>query len=533
MTRSSRIPVRCAGTLVPLFSISSETSWGIGEIADLPRLASWCAKAGLSFVQLLPIHEMPEHETSPYSALSAMAIDPQFIALSQVEDFEALGGEPGLAEEERRHLDDARDASRVAYDVVRRLKARVLRRCFDRFVTNEIAACSHRAEDFARYVEEERWWLDDYALFRALREQHGRVGWTEWPAPLAAREPEALNEARRTLASEMRYRQYLQWIADGQWSEARRACGAVELFGDLPFMVGTDSADVWSRQSMFDRTVSVGVPPDAFSETGQDWQLPLYRWDAMEAEDFGWLRARARRYAALYSGYRIDHLVGFYRTYYRPRDGSSAAFSPPTEDAQTRLGEQVLAIFAGTGARVIAEDLGVIPDFVRASLDRLQLPGYKVFRWEREWHQEGQPFKDPVDYARTSVATSGTHDTEPMALWWEGASVEERGAVLATPSVRRRLGNGDAQVARDTGQLTPALHAALLEVLYASGSDLLILPIQDAFNWRDRINQPATIGPANWTWRLPWPVERLRTQPEGVAVARGLRSWAERHHRLP
>ena len=221
MTRSSRIPVRCAGTLVPLFSISSETSWGIGEIADLPRLASWCAKAGLSFVQLLPIHEMPEHETSPYSALSAMAIDPQFIALSQVEDFEALGGEPGLAEEERRHLDDARDASRVAYDVVRQLKARVLRRCFDRFVTNEIAGCSHRAEDFARYVEEERWWLDDYALFRALREQHGRVGWTEWPAPLAAREPEALNEARRTLASEMRYRQYLQWIADGQWSEAR------------------------------------------------------------------------------------------------------------------------------------------------------------------------------------------------------------------------------------------------------------------------------------------------------------------------
>lgn len=533
MTRLPSTPARCAGILVPLFSIPSAGSWGIGEIADLPRLATWCAKAGLSFVQLLPIHEMPEYETSPYSALSAMAIDPQFIAIGAMEDFAAIGGEAALGDEDRRQLEAVRQAPRVAYDIVRPLKARVLRRCFEHFLAHELHGSSARAEALAEYIRKEHWWLHDYALFRALREQYRPARWTEWPAALAACEPGALAEASRTLASEIQYRQYLQWIAGEQWAAAREACGAVDLFGDMPFMVGTDSADVWSRQQLFDRTVSVGVPPDAFSETGQDWQLPLYRWDALAAEDFDWLRARARRYAALYGGYRIDHLVGFYRTYYRPSDGGPAAFSPAAEDEQVRLGERVLEIFAGTGARVIAEDLGVIPDFVRASLDRLQMPGYRVFRWEREWHQDGQPFRDPTTYPHVSVATSGTHDTEPMTLWWESASTDERGAVLVTPSVRKRLGNGDAQTACDTGRLTPALHAALLEALYASGSDLLILPVQDAFNWRDRINQPATIGPANWTWRLPWSVERLRTQPESVAVARGLRSWAERHRRLP
>jgi 4-alpha-glucanotransferase len=172
-----------------------------------------------------------------------------------------------------------------------------------------------------------------------------------------------------------------------------------------------------------------------------------------------------------------------------------------------------------------------VPDFVRRSLARLQVPGYRVFRWERRWEEDGQPFKDPRSYPPVSVATSGTHDTEPMALWWEGAPAEEKEAVLAIPSVREHLTVEDTEAAVAATALPHALREALLESLHASGSDLLILPIQDVFGWRERINQPATVGSENWTWRLPWPSDRMPTEPVAMSVARQLAEWSARHGR--
>jgi 4-alpha-glucanotransferase len=524
-------PPRSAGILIPLFSIPSERSWGIGEIGDLPHLAHWCRQAGCTVIQLLPVTEMPLVETSPYSSLSAMAIDPQFISIARVVDFEMLGGEERLDPPLRRQLEAVRRAPRVDYSAVRQLKDVVLRRCFQRFQTCEVDEQTARCGAFERFCAREDWWLHDYALFRALHGDQDQREWSAWPEGLRDRQPEALNAAARRLASEVSYRKYLQWLTAQQWEQARHECGAVRLFGDMPFMVGCDSADVWARQDEFRVDVSVGVPPDAFSESGQDWKLPLYRWDVLAARDFDWLRVRARRYADLYDGYRVDHLVGFYRTYYRPLDGSPPAFSPPDEAEQERLGEAVLAALRGAGATVVAEDLGIIPDFVRRSLVRQGVPGYKVLRWERRWHEDGHPFIDPVDYPAVSMATSGTHDTEPLVIWWEAAARDEREAVLAVPSVRSRLTEAVLAAAPVCPSLEPAVQAAILESLFASGSDYLTLPVGDVFGWRDRINQPATVGPANWTWRLPWPVERLRVEPEALAAAETLRTWSARHGR--
>jgi 4-alpha-glucanotransferase len=296
-------------------------------------------------------------------------------------------------------------------------------------------------------------------------------------------------------------------------------------------MVSGDSADVWARQDEFRLDASVGVPPDAFSDTGQDWGLPAYRWDVLAERDFDWLRHRARRNAELYDGYRVDHLVGFYRTYFKPHGGGAPEFTPADEASQQALGERVLAVFREPGSEIIAEDLGTVPDFVRESLAQLAVPGYKVLRWERHWHADGQPFKDPIEYPAAAVATSGTHDTEPMAIWWENAPLEERQAVLAIPSVRDRLVVEDRDRIGSQPGLPHAMHEALLESLYASGADLLILPVQDVFGWRDRINQPATIGDGNWTWRLPWPSDRLSTEAAAIAVADQLREWSTRHRR--
>jgi 4-alpha-glucanotransferase len=372
------------------------------------------------------------------------------------------------------------------------------------------------------FAGRERWWLDEYALFRALHARNEGRYWREWDPPLRDREPAALQAARESLDVEILFYTYLQWLAAGQWSRAREAT-EVGVFGDFPFMVSGDSADVWSRQEDFRLDASVGAPPDAFSETGQDWGFPAYRWPEIAAGGFRWLAARARRYAALYDGYRVDHLVGFFRTYVRETDGR-AAFVPATEPDQIAQGVRVLEVLSAPGARLTAEDLGVIPEFVRDTLRRLEIPGYKVLRWEREWDEAGQPFRDPAEYPRCSVATSGTHDTETLAEWWDSAPAEERHAVASIVCMNPPGCNPDEP-------FTPATRDAILQVLFASAADVVLLPIQDVFGWRDRVNTPAVISEDNWTWRLPWPVEDLETEPAARDRAVFTRALAERCRR--
>jgi 4-alpha-glucanotransferase len=301
---------RHAGVLIPLFSIPSRASWGVGEIADLPLFARWLARAGLDLVQLLPVNEMEEGQNSPYSALSAMAIDPVFIALREVEEFADAGGEAALDATDRERIEEVRRLAAVDFRTVRALKRVALHHAFHAF-RQRYAAGTARAAEFQAFAERERWWLDDYALFRALHDEHHGCYWRDWEPELRDRDPLALARARLRLADAVLYYQYLQWLADTQWRRARRGCGSVGIFGDFPFMVSGHSADVWSRQHQFRIDASVGVPPDATSETGQDWGLPVYRWEVMRHDDYDWLRQRARRSTDLYSGFRVDHLVGF------------------------------------------------------------------------------------------------------------------------------------------------------------------------------------------------------------------------------
>ncbi len=520
---------RRAGLLIPLFSCPSTTSWGIGEIGDIEPLTQWLSAAGQRVLQLLPLNEMAPGQQSPYSAISALAIDPIYISVPRVPEFVALGGEDSLSPEDRDALAAVRRAPRLRYQDVRRLKQHALRAAFVRFRDVEWRQETARGRAMHTFVSEQAWWLEDYSLFRALHVREQERPWTEWPEALQRRDPVEIDHARRQSADEVLFQQYLQWLAGTQWREARASAHAsgVELFGDLPFMVDSDSADVWVRPQQFRLDMSVGAPPDAFSAVGQDWGMPVYQWNALASEDFLWLRERARRSADLFDGYRVDHLVGFYRTYGRSRTGGDGFFTPPDEPSQRALGEIVLGLFRGAGAQIIAEDLGTVPDFVRASLARLGIPGYRLFRWERFWHLDGQPFRDPSDYPALSVAASGTHDTEPVAIWWDAAPDAERQRVGELPSIQKLTGGADLSQRRfDAG-----IRDLLLEVLFASASDLLLLPVQDAFGWRDRINEPATVSDDNWTYRLPWLVDKLDDVAEAREGRDRLRAWSERYGR--
>jgi 4-alpha-glucanotransferase len=310
--------------------------------------------------------------------------------------------------------------------------------------------------------------------------------------------------------------------------EARRRSPGLRVSGDFPFGVAADSADVWANQALFSLEGSVGAPPDAFSEDGQNWQLPVYRWDVIRDHGDEWFTTRARRAADLFDLFRVDHVVGLFRSWIFPRDGSAAHFEPADEASQTAQGARILKAVMSAGAGVIAEDLGTIPDFARETLDTLGLPGFKVMRWERQWDEPGLPFIDPAEYPRRSVATSGTHDTDTLAEWWRNADEPERQAALA---VTRHPGPAPRSALQSDDAFEPDVRDALLETLYGSGSDLLILPIQDVFGWTDRINVPALIDDRNWTWRLPWPVDGLEAQPEAAERQQALRRWAVRYAR--
>jgi 4-alpha-glucanotransferase len=513
---------RSAGLVVPLFSLHSARSWGIGDIGDLAPCARWLERAGLSALQLLPACTLPAGQTSPYSALSAMAIDPIYLAMGDVSDFRALGGEVRLPLADQMALRNARSASRVRYVEARQAKESALRLSFSLFYDVDWLRTTARAGAFAAFVSWEDWWLADYALYSALRERYDRRPWMEWPDPVRHRDPVAMDDARRELEQEILFHQYVQWLADDQWERAREAMRDVRLFGDFPFMVAADSADVWARQDLFRFDATVGTAPDAFSETGQDWGLPVYRWDVMAAEDHRWLRQRARRMARLYDGYRVDHLVGFFRTYSRPVGETTGQFEPPDVPSQMALGERLLALFQEGSAQITAEDLGSVPDFVRESLLRLKVPGYKVLRWERAWKKVGKPFLDPATYPQISVVTTSVHDIAPLALWWEEADEDERRAFAALIN-----SSATAEQAAATSAFTPTLRDEILELAYHAGSDLLLLPVQDAFGWRDRINTPATVGDENWAWRMPIGVDALETSVEAKEGAERLRRLAE------
>ena len=314
----------------------------------------------------------------------------------------------------------------------------------------------------------------------------------------------------------------MQWNAFRQLAAARAEARrhGVALAGDLPFMVAEDSADVWARQDEFDLDATVGVPPDAFSADGQDWGLPVYRWDELRRRDYDWLRLRGARSAQLFDLVRIDHVVGFYRTYARPRDGSPHHFVPPDEPSQRRQGEEVMNAFRSAGVDLCAEDLGVVPPFVRESLTRIGVPGYRVLRWEKD----EEVFRDPDGWPALSLATTGTHDTEPVAVWWDELEHAEREAARAIPALRH-LRDEDAD------HFSPHVHQAILEAVYRSGSDLLVLPVQDVFGVRERINLPGTVGPDNWSYRLPWTVSALATDPFVRERTRGMAELAERFGR--
>lgn len=508
---------RRAGLALPVTALNSRTGFGVGDVRALEAFFPWMAEAGFTVLQLLPLGDLGPGDSCPYAGLSALALD----ALTLVDPL----GVPELrgraaVDGALREAERLRRARRVPFEAARALKRRLLEGAFDSF---ERSADGARREAFGRFCGANADWLSDYALFRALKEEHAWSAWNAWPEGLRDRRPDALAAAGLRLARRARFHEWLQWTAHAQWGRAREAAArhGILLFGDLTFGIARESSDVWARREDFDFGANMGAPPDKYSEAGQDWGLPAYRWARMEEGGHAWWRRRLAQAAALYDLYRLDHAIGFFRTWQVRGGKGKDRFDVSGDHEAAARGRRFFAMAkaAGAPAAPVAEDLGVVPDYMPPALADLGIPGYKIAPWLRDAHNVTA---DPASYPSLSVATLANHDMPPFKRWWREAPAHER----------------DSYWRMVTGAHEPApvldehARGRVLENLYGAGSSLVLLQIQDVFGSAARINVPGTVTPRNWTYRFPFTVESLLTEDRPRRVAEHLRRLSLASKRL-
>src|SRR5438067_2339805 len=553
---------KIAGVLAPLFALRTETDLGIGDLEALGQFVDWAAEIGFKLVQLLPINEMGG-DHSPYNAISAVAIEPTTLHLVPGspadltrEDFDEVIGEFDL---------DKLRKGAVKHDPVRRLKMALLEKAQARFTGSP---------QFDQFCGAEAAWLDDYAFFRALMEENGgREAWDQWHEQ--HRRPDAAKEWLGVQAAEVRERfseresffKYIQWVAFDQWIAARSYAKerGVALMGDIPFGVNLYSADVYSRHDEFAIDWSGGAPPepyfkdDAFTQKwGQNWGIPLYRWDVMRSRNLDWWRWRVRGVRKIFHVFRIDHVLGFYRIYafpWRParnaemlplsweqmRERTGGAFPQfyPRDDStwencQTnrREGEEYLRVVLEESGdtRVVGEDLGTVPDYVRPSLRSLGVAGFKIPQWEN--YPDGRGISGG-DYQRLSVATYATHDHKSLRALWEDAfdqsgpdSEQARHdlvkiaefAMLPAPKI-------GSDYDRD-------FYAPIMEALFRCESWIALVMITDLLARKDRFNVPGTAANSNWSRRMGKTVEDLKKNRSVRKRMRVIRELLEKTGRI-
>ena len=475
------LSVRRTGVLLHPSSFPSSKSGQIGGTLghSAYRFIDHLAACGVSVWQMLPLG--PTHsDGSPYQCLSSHAGSPTFI------DYALLP-------------EQAAWCPKGADDVPGALQG---------FEQNADAAAK---ADWARFLTEEAHWLDDYALFVALREHSGMRAWFDWPQTLRTREPMALEQAREQLSEriqQLRFEQYLfftQWFALRDYAHAR----GVLLFGDMPIYVAADSAEVWAQPELFSvdaqgqcETVA-GVPPDYFSATGQRWGNPLYRWERHEADGFAWWKARFATQLKLFDIIRIDHFRGL-----------EAYWSIPAECETAMEGEWVLAPGDAllTALResfgrlpVVAEDLGIITDEVTALRQKHGLPGMRILQFAFDGGADN-PYL-PHNHTPDSVVYTGTHDNDTTLGWWTSLSAEQQAHIH------------DYLCGDDLAEAMPWL---LIRAALESVAQLAIIPMQDLLELgaEARMNTPGTtVG--NWAWQYDeaqCTPERAKRMREAVAL---------------
>ncbi len=557
---------RMTGVLMPLFSLRRAGDGGIGDLAALGEWIDWAACHGVGFLQLLPVNALGEDDApSPYSSISSVALEPLYLTLEKI---------PGMPLPLPPYADDLPSTqwpggrNLVDYGRVRLYKRALFRAAWKNF--KQAAEHAPERAAFDAWVEEQGFWLQDYATFCVAANGFGTTAWWQWPeqnADMIRRIVWDNKDAR----DQMRYQEWLQWLCACQWADVRAQADArgVLLMGDVPIGISVASADVFFERYLFDMDWSGGAPAEGnFAEDpftakwGQNWGIPLYRWDVMERDGFAWWSRRIRKLTEVFSMYRIDHVLGFYRIYAFPwmpeRNPEFLELTPdeaaarcggrrpgfrlrPDDTEENRRANLAQGDFllsqllkAAPGVRVIGEDLGCVPDYVRPDLSQLRIAGFKIPHWEID---DKQRIVRGETYNPCSFATYATHDFPPLCNDWNDwfAHVEAGQEAAADPDLSPGLQKERVQVGEDCARVlqwlgdyagVPAedclrpwdgeLKSALIRALLESRSAYAALMWTELFDYPVRLNTPGTEGGSNWRPRMPFTAAEAAAMPQGA-----------------
>lgn len=470
---------RSSGIL--LHPTSFPSRFGIGDLGlEAYRFVDFLAQSAQQLWQVLPVGPTG-YGNSPYASYSAMAGNPLLISPDRLRD-QGL-----IAEEDFTNL-PAFPVEKVDFEQVVQIKIPLLKKACENFKSK---ATPLQQQEFAGFCEAKAYWLDDYALFMALKDTQEGASWHTWEPEIKRRQPDAIEQSRQRLEAEIFYYKYIQFEFFSQWSELKKYANmrGVQIIGDIPIYVAHDSADVWAHPENFcldeetgEAALMAGVPPDYFSATGQLWGNPVYKWDKLQQLDFNWWVQRFQAMLDYVDIIRIDHFRGF-QAYWAVRQGETTAMNGEWVEAPGTALFQVLKDKLGK-LPVLAEDLGVITPEVEALRDQFEFPGMKILQFAFG-SGPGNPYL-PFNYPRNCVVYTGTHDNDTTVGWFNQLSDHEKDAFLLY-----------------LGCTSPeGIHWDLIRIALSSVVNQAIIPLQDVIGLgtEARMNVPSQ-AEGNWGWR--------------------------------
>lgn len=468
--------MRRSGVLLPISSIPS--AYGIGSLSkEAYEFVDFLEEAGQKLWQILPLGPTG-YGDSPYQSFSTFAGNPYFI------DLEQLIEKGWLTEEACKKCDFGGDDTSIDYEKIYLERFKILKAAFQK-------SNIEKKEDFQAFCLENAYWLEDYALYMAVKNSFGGKSWLEWPKDIKQREAEALEKFSKKYKEEVTFYKFQQYLFDKQWKALKAYANkkGIQIIGDIPIYVALDGADTWANPNLFQLdenctpTAVAGCPPDAFSATGQLWGNPLYRWDYHKQTGYDWWLKRMAYCYKLYDIVRIDHFRGFDEYYSIPYEDTTAEFGHWEKGPGYDIFE-VLKKKLGNKA-IIAEDLGFLTDTVIKLVKKTKYPGMKILQFAFDSREESDYL--PHNYPKNCVVYTGTHDNDTTVGWYETFGKKDKNFANRYLNIKSK---------KDVPWIF--IRAAL-----ASVSDTAIIPIQDYLELgsQARINTPSTLG-CNWKWRL-------------------------------
>lgn len=472
---------RNAGVIMHIASLPGK--FGIGTFGkEAYDYVEFLLKSGLKYWQILPLGQTG-YGDSPYQSFSAFAGNPYFI------DFDILNKEGLLHEEEYLNENYGDNVEYIDYGLLFNVKYNVLRKAYNNFKNLDNIELK---EEFEKFNEENKEWLDDYSLYMAVKGKFNLVSWQEWDEDIKKREPEAMERYKRELSDEIAFWSFIQFMFFKQWNALKTFANekGIQIIGDMPIYVAEDSADVWSNPDAYLiysetlKPISVaGCPPDAFSATGQLWGNPLYDWNYMEKNHYKWWIKRVKESLKLYDVLRIDHFRGFESYWEIPYGEETAINGRWVKGPGIKLFNAIKKELGEIN--VIAEDLGFLTDEVMQFLDETGFPGMKVLQFAFDAREESNYL--PHTYINNCIAYTGTHDNDTFRGWFE---------VTGNKS--------DIDYCKEYLALTKeeGYNWGFIRGAWSSVSDVSVALMQDFLNLGNetRVNVPSTLG-TNWKWR--------------------------------